>query len=905
MCLARSPIPRDIRVVYGDNMAPLGVIDLQTCLHNVIQSSPEIMSNINSCDYAVYSTDYTEPGTPLVGHGMLSWLHFAPEQNPSGNMDKESKLVVGRVCTNILALFSGGSKETLEVSLRLKPTSSNTQAQYIKSINLYKSLATFLPANFDHPSWAAFLSQNPNLSRFVKESAQKDFVQSPAPPASRLLGDCRSRQKSTSSPLSLPDIVYESESANTGLPSAYASSPLMYSSLMSNLDSDQITSYSSPQPPYDSSTNTPNFATPGPRATKSRWVDAPTSPIAMSSPPAMNDHEDLHPADDRDQMYPAEECDSLDDNHIADNCEGSHSASDSRSNPSVAAGKDFTVTKERIDGSLNEHKDARLPKKRSLSAAPKARTDSNDGTKTVVARGYKYRQRDRVIKGLYEAVAAGEVPMYCQNCGTVNPSTWRRIKIAESPGNEEKEYLLCNPCGLWYSAKRSMRPPHLWTNHASDKSLAVLSPVEEPPASIKPEKREKTFRRRRGPNKQIEDYVGPSIAELLAQNVRSKSASVSTGLDKDEAGTGDADDTKDNETPEVAHASPVSVANTPDENSNDSGDGKKKQTVKNSGRVTKRTRERKTGGKKSKKTLPIVKGDPVLIAPAPVPGPSQEESKRETFAQVSAPSVAENGISAKLEALANKENQPPIEKDTATQETAEQEPTSPSLTTEQLNFLLTTPKKARRTDSRPDHPDDFEFFTNSNFSGSPSRWISKFLSPNGKSSIDFGFGEISDEAFRAMISPSSSSKIMKHDTFESSLINRDAGIEDEIMNSMSGGGSGEGDSVTPTDFAKLMSSPITDRKSLGSSSPSVASKMEPSSPLENSPVIVRKSNSKSESLPLNKRVKLPSSPPQQFYVANETSYHTSEPPVDIWSDAASPISDDPLTVKISPVPSRD
>lgn len=926
-CLARSSLSREIRVIYGEDQAPLGIIDLYTCLQCVVVSSPEIMSNLHFYDYAVYSTDYTEPGNPLVGHGMFSWLHLSSEalansENAEKGAENQLKLVVGRVCTNILALFSGGSKETLEVNLRLKPISNCTQAQYLRSIQLYKGLAAFLPPNFDHPAWASFLSQNPNLSNFLQEPQirqhnlslpHREISTSQTTSNKRdQSNDTRylKRQKSVSPPPTSNEILYDADSFNkveyAPTSNGYigsSSPPLTSSSLMSNLESDAITTYSSPQPPYESLSipnslqnslvNSSGMHFSVSRATKTGWMDTPTSPITMSSPLAQNDR--------------------------------------------------------------SEYIRPQKPIKRSLStttnvkASRSASIDQSDSFK-VVARGPKYRQRDRAIKSLYEAVAEGEASLFCQNCGKVDPSTWRRIKtIPTSSSGEEKEYLLCNPCGLWYSSKRTMRPSHLWSKDLPEASgIPASSPIDEP-ANTNPKPKEKPTRRRRGPNKQHEDYVGPSIAELLAQNVRNKSLNsqqiassnskmeadpskeesndinepaitandvtdVSDGNDSNERKDGDSKDGKDlneaNDAPTVPASPPISAENTPGEEVTDSGDGtkkKKQERVKNStgSRVSKKPREKKTVPRKTKKWTSLSgKNEPILIAPAPVSGQMEDQTVQKLATKnPSIVNISENNLqddntetttTEMLEkehfklSVEDKENAPPAGKDTVLAE-----PGSPAFSLDQLNFLLMTPQKARKTDSNLQQ-EEFEFFDNASFSGSPSRWISKLLSSGSKSFGDHGFGplgDVSDDAFRAILK--SPSKI-NHDVFES--IARDLGM----------------DPSTSIDFGKL-GEPVKDSTAdLSAAGATACGKLKTFRPLNESvPISPKKrievannSSPPSNISSLAKSMSLASSPPQQFYPSEEQT-NTSDGAPDIWSDSPTANNDEALTVKISPEATKD
>lgn len=70
----------------------------------------------------------------------------------------------------------------------------------------------------------------------------------------------------------------------------------------------------------------------------------------------------------------------------------------------------------------------------------------------------------------------------CSNCGVNSACTWRKIK-----GNDGKEKLLCNACGLYYKTKKVMRPSTLWekvrvrtptvsNNNVSHNTVASLLP---------------------------------------------------------------------------------------------------------------------------------------------------------------------------------------------------------------------------------------------------------------------------------------------------------------------------------------------------------------------------------------------------------------------------------------------
>ncbi|KAJ6438440.1 hypothetical protein O9K51_09032 [Purpureocillium lavendulum] len=112
-CLARHPHTLQVQTAPIDETLSVGVVDLRACLHAVLDCSPELMSQ--DTDFTIYAVDFTEPSMPLVGHGTLSKALDSFRVNDS---HQAPRMVTGRVTRNVLALFSGGNKDTLEVRLR-------------------------------------------------------------------------------------------------------------------------------------------------------------------------------------------------------------------------------------------------------------------------------------------------------------------------------------------------------------------------------------------------------------------------------------------------------------------------------------------------------------------------------------------------------------------------------------------------------------------------------------------------------------------------------------------------------------------------------------------------------------------------------------------------------------------
>lgn len=124
------------------------------------------------------------------------------------------------------------------------------------------------------------------------------------------------------------------------------------------------------------------------------------------------------------------------------------------------------------------------------------------------------RRSKQVQARLEQAIRAGEVPPFCENCGSIETPTWRRAWSQEVEGSEQlakdmmKDFhmlfwecmernaqdevvkfkiykksladedkgwvqvLLCNPCGLWLHKFKHMRPENKWNKQPADKTGA-------------------------------------------------------------------------------------------------------------------------------------------------------------------------------------------------------------------------------------------------------------------------------------------------------------------------------------------------------------------------------------------------------------------------------------------------
>ncbi|KAK8181029.1 hypothetical protein BC567DRAFT_248081 [Phyllosticta citribraziliensis] len=178
-CLARLPNALNIPTVMVDDETQVGVIELRTCVESLVNASPELVAKLGH-DYTVYAYDYSEFETPLVGQGMLSWILASASSTLDAPTNAQKTMITGKVRENILGLFSGGVKETLEVKLKLVPVPTILQSDYLETMEKYRSLGQFIPEGFDHSAWMNFLKTNPDINTITAHLQGTPFPQSTA-----------------------------------------------------------------------------------------------------------------------------------------------------------------------------------------------------------------------------------------------------------------------------------------------------------------------------------------------------------------------------------------------------------------------------------------------------------------------------------------------------------------------------------------------------------------------------------------------------------------------------------------------------------------------------------------------------------------------------------------------------
>ncbi|KAF4984330.1 hypothetical protein FZEAL_441 [Fusarium zealandicum] len=178
-CLARSSQTLHVQTIPIDDKNSIGVVDLRVCLQAVTECSPELASQDGLGDFAVYALDYSEPDTPLVGQGMLSWVIESMRGDWSG---QPPKMVTGRVTKNLLGVFGGGNRETLEVKLKLTAASGVQRPEPVMDMQPARPTETAMTPT-GAAEWNSFIQSNPQIghSAHVSRVASPALSQGPPP----------------------------------------------------------------------------------------------------------------------------------------------------------------------------------------------------------------------------------------------------------------------------------------------------------------------------------------------------------------------------------------------------------------------------------------------------------------------------------------------------------------------------------------------------------------------------------------------------------------------------------------------------------------------------------------------------------------------------------------------------
>ncbi|KEZ43886.1 hypothetical protein SAPIO_CDS4058 [Scedosporium apiospermum] len=241
-CLARHPHIFQIQTLKLAENTTIGLVDIKHCLDAVAKCSPELTDPSADSDYVVYAYDYSEPDTPLVGQGVLSWL-LDPSKNDGSNNNQSLSMVTGMVTENRMRLLSGnGIKDTLEVKLKFvrnnkirrpgqQPTSNQQQhsPSPLQSFDIQNMAQTHAPAQAQDQRQAAphhlqlqtsqfDMSMPQGMDTAQTSSMEWNYLMQSFPP----LG----HDASVGSPLPLDDVSFNANSLNNIPPAPSTNEPV-------------------------------------------------------------------------------------------------------------------------------------------------------------------------------------------------------------------------------------------------------------------------------------------------------------------------------------------------------------------------------------------------------------------------------------------------------------------------------------------------------------------------------------------------------------------------------------------------------------------------------------------------------------------------------------------------------
>ncbi|GAO50024.1 hypothetical protein SAICODRAFT_69727 [Saitoella complicata NRRL Y-17804] len=481
--LARSSTPISIRLLNdtpGRTLdTPLvGLVDLRTCISAVCSASPELIANgPNAADYTVYTTDYTEMDAPFLGQGMLSWILGSPEA-------AERHYVTGRV---IGAGPIYGAGEVLEVKLKLYKVAGATQGEFLTAMRTYDAISKALPKSFDVQAWTASLK-----GLAVDVQTQLRQLAEMTPPAEEFAPTKRSLSRASSTAggrkASLlasgkrvaPQQVHERSVAAS---SPAASSP-SFTPVLPNAHP-MLGSSPPPMPGMPLSTsNLSDWQT-------QRGASSPILPSMPMAPPASASASMVRKASMHSvagstsgrkvtmKMDPAK-------GHavVVITGEDDQEEQSRKRGPSGPMSEPAPVTKKR--------KKETAPRKKDMRGRDRVQANNAARLAAVQAGNPTF-----MGPGQTQTTLSGKI---CQHCGTNQTAAWRKVNCAfealeesqrfNNDGKDRREMLLCNPCGVFYTTRKRMRPEELWdrpkgTASAESKARRPKAAKKAPKDSLK------------------------------------------------------------------------------------------------------------------------------------------------------------------------------------------------------------------------------------------------------------------------------------------------------------------------------------------------------------------------------------------------------------------------------------
>ncbi|KTW28333.1 uncharacterized protein T551_02752 [Pneumocystis jirovecii RU7] len=483
-CLAWHENPVSIEIVSLNNLykEEVGIINLKTCILTVIAKSPELILQ-KGHDFVIYTLDPTEDKEVFSGHGMLSWV-----LDISLEIKSNSKNVIGKI--KHLKKMNDESEVVLEIFMRL------SKVPYAMQTNLLNTIQDF--CFFYNISSPLVSEVSEMVSSEISEKNENTFFEQPV----YLYNSSKSTNiENQNNFQKYQKNAFDTSQSSILLPFRDSSnvkaceslSPISFLGQTSSPISEPI----SPQIPSSSSSPQYQQLPPSspPILSSENQTSYPTSEPSLSFPDIFETLSFMNTASNSQKFinyleFPQSQV----------NIESIETKKDSENMKSLKNDietfdftyRDLVATQESKNN--NETFIDELPERKRLNEAVLAAKlaleslsmiklidnqvegnskividsletydqNNNKGNKSLKQSKKKVSNALRIEMNLLKSIQEGKIPNYCNNCGTIKTVSWRKVKTADGKSEE----TLCNPCGVWWSSHKSMRPSHLWRQEA-------------------------------------------------------------------------------------------------------------------------------------------------------------------------------------------------------------------------------------------------------------------------------------------------------------------------------------------------------------------------------------------------------------------------------------------------------
>ncbi|KAG4305035.1 hypothetical protein PORY_001710 [Pneumocystis oryctolagi] len=495
--------PISIETIFLNNIyeQKIGAVSLKTCLLTVISKSPELILQ-KEHDFAIYTLDPIEEKEVFSGQGMLSWFLDVSLQTK-----EVYKNVTGKIKHS--TKIDEKNELILEIVMRLSKVPST-------QINLLNMIQNFC---FFHNLSSSFISKRPqNISSEVTEKNEDAFLEPPVylydlsnSTNVETHSNFQKSQKATldmsQSSLSLPlgnlsdAKIYQSFTPTSFL--EWTSSPInepLSPQIPSLSSSPQYQQLPPSSPPISSYENQISYFTSDPSLSQD-FFETSSFINPTSSPQKIMDHMQFPQSGigskytktkkDFENEKPSENIETFESLHknpiTAPNLNDNEPSNDElperkKLNEAVRAAKLALEGLSIIRLTDNQVKENKIVTDSSeihgnyniiFEVSAEEFTDKNNtkGDKSSKQSGKKISNALRVEMNLLKSIQEGKIPNYCNNCGTIKTVSWRRVKTTD----DRPEETLCNPCGVWWSSHKSMRPSYLWREESMTLKFHNLS----------------------------------------------------------------------------------------------------------------------------------------------------------------------------------------------------------------------------------------------------------------------------------------------------------------------------------------------------------------------------------------------------------------------------------------------